>query len=216
MSWNYFKSNWFSISCVCILLLIAVNRYQNKLMFQNTLQSGQNTARPGVNTNESEFSLGTEKQVKRQAREIDAGTAGSFLRRFSKVAVSERKKFGIPASVLLGTAFINSHAGLDDRVGKSENCFMIPCDDDWEGDTYSVNGCCVRKYETAWDGWRDFSIFMSGQTWFGELKKSAGKDWRKWVNGIRGEDISKVEDFNRRLAEVITYYKLYELDTASN
>jgi 4-alpha-glucanotransferase len=57
---------------------------------------------------------------------------------------------------------------------------------------------------------------MSGQTWFGELKKSAGKDWRKWVNGIRGEDISKVEDFNRRLAEVITYYKLYELDTASN
>lgn len=216
MNWNYFKSNWFSISCVCILLLIAVNRYQNKLMLQNATQSGQNTARPGVNANESEFSLGTEKQVKRQAREIDAGTAGSFLRRFSKVAVSERKKFGIPASVLLGTAFINSHAGLDDRVGKSENCFMIPCDDDWEGDTYSVNGCCVRKYETAWDGWRDFSIYMSGQTWFGELKKSAGKDWKKWVDGIRGEDISKVEDFNRRLAEVITYYKLYELDTASN
>ncbi|MEO0005895.1 MAG: hypothetical protein RJA20_91 [Bacteroidota bacterium] len=216
MNWNYVKSNWFSISCVCILLLIAVNRYQNKLMLQNPPQPRPNTSRPGVNSTEAEFSLGTEKQVKRQAREIDAGTAGSFLRRFSKVAVSERKKFGIPASVLIGTAFINSHAGLDDRVGKSENYFMIPCDDDWEGDTYSVNGFCVRKYETAWDGWRDFSIYMASQTWFGELKKSAGKDWRKWVDGIRGEDISRVDDFNRRLAEVVTYYKLYELDTASN
>lgn len=216
MIWNYFKSNWFSISCVCILLLIAFNRYRNKLVLQSPAGLTQSSPKAGIGEVETEFALGSDNQVQRQAREIDAEVAGGFLRRFSKVAVSERKKFGIPASVLLGTAFINSHAGLDDRIGKSENYFMIPCDDDWEGDTYSVNGCCVRKYETAWDGWRDFSIYISGQTWFGELKKSAGKDWKKWVNGIKGGDISKVSDFNRRLAEVITYYKLYELDGTAN
>lgn len=216
MIWNYFKSNWFSVSCVCILLLIALNRYRNKLIHQTAPELVQNSLKSGVNETDTEFSLGAEKQVQRQSREVDAASAGSFLRRFSKVAVSERKKFGIPASVLLGTAFINSHAGLDDRVGKSENYFMIPCDEEWEGDTYSVNGSCLRKYETAWDGWRDFSIYMSGQIWFGELKKAAGKDWKKWVNGMKGDDISKVDDFNRRLAEVITYYKLYELDVATN
>lgn len=216
MIWNYFKSNWFSVSCVCILLLIAVNRYRSKLIHQTVPELPQNAMKSGVDETDTEFALGSEKQVQRQSREIDAATAGSFLRRFSRVAVSERKKFGIPASVLLGTAFINSHAGLDGRVERSENYFMIPCDNDWEGDTYSVNGNCIRKYETAWDGWRDFSIYMSGQTWFGELKKASGKDWKKWVNGLKGEDISKVSDFNRRLAEVITYYKLYELDAAPN
>lgn len=213
---SYFKSNWFSISCVCILLLIAFNRYRNKLMLQSLPGLTQFSPRAGISETETAFALGTENEARKQAREIDAATAGSFLRRFSKVAVSERKKFGIPASVLLGTAFLNSHAGLDDRIGQSDNYFMIPCDDDWEGETCSVNGACLRKYETAWDGWRDFSIYLSGQTWYGELKKSAGKDWKKWVNGIRGEDISKVNDFNRRLAEVITYYRLYELDTAPN
>jgi hypothetical protein len=216
MIWNYFKSNWFSISCVCILLLVAINRYRNKLMLPSFTGLTQIVPTAGISETETTFALGADNQTQRQAREIDAATAGSFLRRFSKVAVSERKKFGIPASVLLGTAFINSHAGLDDRIGKSNNYFMIPCDDDWEGDTYSANGCCVRKYETAWDGWRDFSIYISGQTWYGELKKSAGKDWKKWVSDIKGADISRVNDFNRRLAEVITYYKLYELDTTSS
>lgn len=212
MIWNYFKSNWFSISCVCILLLVAFNRYRNKLTLPGTPGLTKSLTEEGNNESETAFSLGEDKQVQRQARDIDAADAGSFLRRFSKVAVSEGKKFGIPASVLLGTAFINSHAGLDERIGKSDNFFMIPCDDDWEGDTYSANGHCIRKYDTAWDGWRDFSIYLSGQTWFGEVKKSAGKDWRKWVSGMKGKDISKVGDFNRRLAEVITYYKLHELD----
>ena len=61
-------------------------------------------------------------------------------------------------------------------------------------------------------GWRDFSIHMAGQAWFGALKQSAGKDWRKWAAGIEGEDVTRVKQFNKKLVEVIEYYRLYELD----
>ncbi|MBL7825026.1 MAG: glucosaminidase domain-containing protein [Saprospiraceae bacterium] len=160
----------------------------------------------------SEFSLGAEHVRNNHSTEISESDARSFFKRFAQVAISERKKFGVPSSILLATAFLNSHAGLNDMAIGSNNFFLIRCSEEWEGDTYAADGLCIKKYESAWEGWRDFSIHLSGQTWFGALKKAAGKDWLKWSKGMQGKDVSNIQGYNQKMIEVINYYRLDQFD----
>lgn len=213
MKWQVIQSNWFSAALILLLLIIL---FQKKGFWDTTAATatGSITPSPKNTLKESPSALGLGMESTRAAvpTEVDQDKAEAFLKRFAKVAVSERKVFGIPASVLLATAFLNSHAGSNELAVEAHNFFLVPCTEDWEGETSDDEHNCVRKYETAWAGWRDFSIYLSGRAWFGDLKQSAGKDWRKWAAGVQGQDVSRVKQFNKKLLEVIEYYRLYELD----
>lgn len=213
MKWQIVQSNWFSAALILLLLFIL---FQKKGIWDIVAHkpAGNITEavkKPSKQT-PSALGLGMESVRAAVPSEIDQAQAEAFLKRFAKVAVSERKSFGMPSSVLLAIAFLNSHAGSNELAVQANNFFLVPCTDDWEGETTDDENSCLRKYETAWAGWRDFSIQMAGQAWFGGLKQSAGKDWRKWAEGIHGADISRVKQLNKKLVEVIEYYRLYELD----
>lgn len=211
MNWNFFKTNWFSFA-LAALLLAAILRsrgfFNERPMFPNSPDT------PGIALRNSSTALGLAMEPERQATPQETGraTAEAFLKRFAKVAVSEKKKFGVPASVLLAIAFVNSNSGQSQAVNEANNFFALPCTEDWEGDRVSIGARCYRKYETPWFSWRDFSIYLAGQSWFGSLKQEAGEDWRKWINSLEGKGISNMKNFNVKLKEVIEYYRLFELD----
>ncbi|MCB9345107.1 MAG: glucosaminidase domain-containing protein [Lewinellaceae bacterium] len=214
MNWSFIKTNWFTIALLLLLIAAIVKSNLNFLGSKNSaaslMLSGQSWASPNK---ETAFGLAGE-----QSRQIASGpdisqaSASAFFKRFSSVAITERKKFGIPASVLLSLAFLNSHAGQDPSAKLVNNYFATPCTEDWEGEAASVDNRCIRKYETAWYSWRDFSIYVSSQVWFGAIKQKAGKDWERWCKLLNGKDISSVGNLGSKMAEVISYYKLYELD----
>lgn len=214
MTWNFIKTNWFSIA-LGVLLVAAILQGGSKFSLGDrfapvTSKTAGLTPEKKSNTT---LGLASEPRLnKASTTEIDQSTATAFLRRFASVAISERKKFGVPASILLATAFLNSQSGMTDAVLEANNFFALPCSSDWEGESVTLQDRCVRKYETPWASWRDFSIFLSSQEWFGRLRKSAGKDWQKWASGMEGSDISTVAGFNQKMSEVISYYRLYELD----
>lgn len=214
MTWNFFKTNWFSFALV-LLVLIAILRGSGKFLLQNYMSAEKSRERAMVSESRSptHFSLGAEPGNRpAQPLEVDQATATAFLKRFAPVAVSERKKFGVPASILVAAAFLNSNVGLSDAATEANNYFAIPCTKDWEGGSASLDNLCVRKYETAWASWRDFSIFLATQDWYGGLRQSAGNDWQKWAKGMNGKNISPVSNFGKKLAEVIVYYHLEDLD----
>lgn len=214
MNWNFIKTNWFYLAMGIVLLLYGVRKY------------------PGLNPfNPSNKATGSEKTTEKKARskggaallgfvpdgprestidkeEIDATQAEAFLKRFAQVAVSERKKFGIPTSIILACAYSNSLAGQQESASDANNFFALTCSDGWEGETLKIEGKCVRKYESAWASFRDFSIYLSSQEWFGTLKKTAGKDWQQWVEKLDAEGVSKA----KTMRKVIEAYHLEELD----
>ncbi|GAB4493597.1 MAG: hypothetical protein OHK0019_17900 [Saprospiraceae bacterium] len=143
---------------------------------------------------------------------VDKVAAIAFIRRFENVAISERKNFGIPSSIILGCALVNSAAGKADWVNQTNNFFDLACTSDWEGSTATVDGRCLRRYESAWASFRDYSIFLTSQEWFGGVKKSAGKDWQKWVKALAEKDISNSDNFGKELERVIQTHRLYDLD----
>lgn len=214
MNLNFFKTNWFSIALV-LLVLGAILRSKGEFSLQNYFSSknGQ-TETTGLNDKRA-TALGLAMEPARrsaQPLEVDQAIATEFLKRFGPVAVSERKKFGVPASILLAAAFLNSNIGLDDAAVDASNFFSLPCTKEWDGASVTLGDRCVRKYDTAWASWRDFSIYLTTQDWYGDMRQSAGKDWKKWAKGMNSKEISPISNFGQKLAEVITFYHLDQLD----
>ncbi|MDX2134044.1 MAG: glucosaminidase domain-containing protein [Saprospiraceae bacterium] len=153
--------------------------------------------------------LVTPEQPAKAMPPIGEDAARAFFRRFAPVAVSERKKYGVPAAVTLAYAFSNSHAGQKMPAQQANNYFSLPCTSDWEGDTFEQEGVCFRRYETAWESFRDFSVFMSSQEWYGAVRRQSGKDWRGWVKALERNSGPTAA---HTMQAVIEQYGLDELD----
>lgn len=214
MNWNYLKTNWFYFAMGILLLLYAVRKYPNlnplgtpnRSNQKEKITEGKNAKTTGAAL--LGFVTETPKPKGPSTEDVDAAKAEAFLKRFASVAHSERKKFGIPASVILACAYVNSNAGQQDVALKANNFFALPCSDEWEGESLKVNGDCVRRYETAWASFRDFSIFLSSQEWFGALKKSADKNGLKWAEKLGAEGVSNASAMKKVMEE----FDLQELD----
>lgn len=218
MKWKFIKTNWFSIALV-LLVLGAIARKNLRFNTGGAASPGRKeqkevnpekyTAAGGKSTLDI---LPESAGLSRTLPSVDKAAAIAFVRRFEKVAISERKKFGIPSSVLLACAFVNSSAGQRSFVEPANNFFALPCTADWEGETATVDGRCLRKYESAWASFRDFSIYLTSQEWFGSVKKNAGKDWQAWVREIAERDVCDVPNVKNELEKAIQTYRLYDLD----
>lgn len=131
----------------------------------------------------------------------------AYLQRFAKVAKAEKKKFGIPASVILGAAIVRSKAGQEILSTHHHNHFGLPCGNGWDGQSVEINNKCYREYENAWNSFRDHSIFISNQLDVASLKNAPYNQWLKPL-----EKIMKLKGFSRQLEVVIQKNDLTRFD----
>ncbi|MBK8969216.1 MAG: glucosaminidase domain-containing protein [Lewinellaceae bacterium] len=218
MYWDFIKKRWFTIALLLILLIAAVRK--NLHVGGDDAAAPASNERPEIYTEEpasaksaSMLNLGGgEKAARVPLPDIDEATAVTFLQRFGKTMVAEQQKFGVPASVLLACAYVNSFSGRRGCAREANNYLAIPCTQDWDGPQTNFNGACFRQYNTAWESIRGFSLFLGQKPWFAALKKSAGQDWKAWAKGLAKHNVSDVQQFEAELVRVIEAYRLYELD----
>ncbi len=217
---KFFKTNWFYIALSLLVIGAVVRKNfrtgspgklpQEQAKKAEKFTADQRSSEEGV----SLFGgIPSGPRTLKKLPEIDAATAESFLRRFGKVTPVEQQKFGVPASVLLAAAYVNSYAGQRDMANSANNYFALMCSGDWQGRTMAFDGRCYRQYERPWDSFRDFSRMLAAQPWYAEGKKSAGRDWQAWVKLLDGKGLSDVEDFGAETEKVIRGYRLFELDS---
>jgi flagellum-specific peptidoglycan hydrolase FlgJ len=214
---HFFKKNWFAIALL-LLTLIAVARRKIQLPVELPFPVAGSPEKytadaegPAAATSKLGF-LPEETPGKRRLPEIPEAEAEAFLRRFSKVARSESRKFRAPASVLLAHAYVNSFAGRRNTALDANNFTALVCGADWEGPTIQLDGCCFRQYKTPWESYRDFSIFLAGQNWVAETRAKAGMDWKPWVEAFDQNRLSNVADYAGQMERIIKAYRLFELD----
>lgn len=138
-------------------------------------------------------------------------TIAAFLRRFSNVAQTEQEKFGIPASIILANALLQSRAGEDDMAGENNNFFALPATADWSGDVAHHRGLRVRAYATAWTSFRDHSLYLTSGH-FTPLTRFSETDYRRWAAGMRELGYGKMEDLDGQLLRTIDRYQLFRFD----
>jgi len=115
MKWKFFKTNWFPIAVIILVLAAIVKK--NWLSVAAHDGKGRDVEKITDNgaiatsqeTQASLFTWASRSSV--NLPDIPETVAIPFLQRFGKVAAGEQEKFGIPASVLLACAYVNSFSG---------------------------------------------------------------------------------------------------------
>ncbi len=213
---KFLKTNWFIIG-IALIVLAAFVRKNLRLAPTNSSDDRTETAPEKFTQKETDpktTALLGWKPDGGDARfsEPDEATAMAFITRFGKVAVGEQSKFGIPASVLVASGLVNSFAGGRDLATGANNFFAMPCTPTWTGKTSTSNGKCFRRYDTAWDSFRDFSVAVSGQPDFLKMKKSVKNSPEKWLENLEQAGFSDVQNFSEEALKLVKKYRLQDLD----
>lgn len=214
MIWIFLKKRWFPLALV-LLVLVALLRKNIRINLGDPLHKDATekyTREPVAAQSTSLLGITPGSRPAVSFPGVEAAEAVAFLKRFSQVAVAEQEKFGMPASVLLGCAYVNSFAGKRDCATSANNFLAIHCSPDWGGPAITLSGSCFRKYETPWESIRDFNNHLCKNSWYVALRKSAESDWKAWAEALAGHRASDVEHFKEELTKVIETYRLDDLD----
>lgn len=118
-----------------------------------------------------------------------------YVSRFSKVAIREMEEFGIPASIKMAQAILESDAGTSDYAVYENNFFGRPLAD--------------GQYENAWQNWRAHSKYLAEEH---PALFSNGSSYKKWARGLKKSGYSTRRNYDQKLIQLVEKYQLYLLD----
>lgn len=139
-------------------------------------------------------------------------TPQKYLEKFSPVAVSLSQETGVPASIILGIAMLESGSGTSKNARLLRNHFGIVGKNNLakRGFTYRS---MYREYTTDTASYRHFTKVVMKKKWFATMKGS--DDYEQWLNKlIRSGYSTAGQVWVSRVRSMIKKYKLYELDDA--
>ena len=151
------------------------------------------------------------------AKSLSSSEVQAFIKRYSPVAITEMEKFGIPASIKMGQAMIESRAGTSRLAVNNNNFFGMKC--------FSKNckkGHCsnatddhhkdfFRIYSSVWESFRAHSLLLEGNRY--APLKNYGTDYKKWARGLKKAGYATDKKYDKKLINVIEKYKLYKYDS---
>ena len=153
----------------------------------------------------------TSSKAEPELSAIDEKVIESYLKRFAQVAISERKKYGVPSSIILANALYHGFAGKRDMAQQGNNHFAIKCEGDWQGESGTYHEDCYRHYENAWTSFRDHSLYVTSGK-FAHLRQLESTDYKSWARELEKADFSEFPKLEKNLIEIIEKYGLHQLD----
>lgn len=149
-----------------------------------------------------------------------------YIDQFKNICISEAKRTGIPASIKMAQALIESAAGSSKLALESNNHFGIKCGSSWVGETYWVEDdefdslnikkkSCFRVYtnpENSFVAHSDFLTDPKKQSRYGFLFQYDRTDYRNWAFGLKSAGYASNGDYANILIKVIEENGLYLLD----
>ena len=147
----------------------------------------------------------------------------SYIEQHKYLAIDEMVRSGIPASITIAQAIVESNAGASRLARESNNHFGIKCKDYWEGNTYSFPDddrdekgnlipSCFRKYDSVTDSYKDHSQFLMTTDHYKPLFTYDKTDYESWAMGLEICGYASEEGYADKLIRTIKLYNLHELD----
>lgn len=114
-------------------------------------------------------------------------TRAEYIAQWKDVAIDQMEKHGIPASITLAQAILESGDGNSELARKANNHFGIKCHD-WQGkksyhDDDKRNEC-FRKYRNAQESFDDHSVFLQRSRYL-FLFEYKVTDYKSWAKGLK-------------------------------
>ncbi len=150
----------------------------------------------------------------------------TYIQLYKHIAVSEMMRTGIPASIKLGQAILESACGQSDLACKANNHFGIKCGNDWSGKSYKKEDddyeegklvkSCFREFSTVYDSYIAHSEFLTDPgkaKRYGFLFDLSSSDYKGWARGLSKAGYATDPQYADRLIDIIERYELFRYDT---
>ena len=143
-------------------------------------------------------------------------TPEEYIYTWRHIAVEHMEVYGIPASITMGQAILESGYGNGYLARVANNHFCIKCKGSWTGATITYAddnpNDCFRVYESAEDSFRDHADFLNSGTRYDFLFGYDADDYKNWAKGLKKAGYATAPDYAERLIGVIERYNLHLLD----
>ena len=147
----------------------------------------------------------------------------NYIAQFAELSVIEMHRTGVPASITLGQAILESNSGTSTLALKSNNHFGIKCKSWWNGSSYyhkdddkdqygNLIKSCFRAYDRIEDSYIDHSNFLKQSGHYAQLFQLEKNDFEGWANGLKQCGYATDTAYSKKLINIIKKYKLYLFD----
>ncbi|MGK6352507.1 glucosaminidase domain-containing protein [Parapedobacter sp. DT-150] len=139
----------------------------------------------------------------------------AYIEQYKDIAIAEMERYGIPASIKLAQALLESGNGNSTLAREANNHFGIKCTPEWVGgQTFQDDdrrNDCFRVYERAEESFKDHSQFLLRKRYAAlfELDKD---DYKGWARGLKSAGYATNPRYADLLIDLIERYQLHQFD----
>lgn len=140
----------------------------------------------------------------------------NYIDSIDSIAVEQSRNFGIPASIIIAQAVIESASGTSVLATHANNHFGIKCSTVWQG-RYMLKrdekpNACFRAYDSMIQCFEDYSRIISTRARYKFLFSYPTTDYKKWAFGLKKAGYATNPKYAQVLIKFIEKYKLYKYD----
>ncbi len=139
-----------------------------------------------------------------------------YIEKYQVLAINEMNRSGIPASITMAQACLESSDGNSTLSKMSNNHFGIKCKSTWTGKTVKYDDDekneCFRKYTSVEDSYIDHTDFLMNNPRYSALFQLRSDDYVGWAHGLKNAGYATAKDYAHRLIKIIEDYQLFRLD----
>lgn len=147
-------------------------------------------------------------------------TKQEFIDKYKEIAIQQQLKYGIPASITLSQAILESGYGTSAQAKECNNFFGIQAGDSWKGETikYIDNGDKhpFRKYSSPEQCFEDHSKILTVNNGMvaQACKKISATDYQGWAKALAYSPYheSNPKKYQQSLLREISDYNLHSID----
>lgn len=140
-----------------------------------------------------------------------------YIAQYKKVAITESKKLGMPASIKLAQAILESNAGRSKIAQQNNNHFGIKC-----REYGCLPGHCSNffddshhdffvKFGKVSDSYQAHNQFLQKER-YKHLFKLSRKNYKAWAMGLEKAGYASGKDYGGKLIRLIERFDLHKLD----
>ena len=138
----------------------------------------------------------------------------TYIEKWKETAIQQQADYGIPASITMAQALLESAAGQSELARKANNHFGIKCTNDWFGGVYYYDAerknDCFRKYRDAAESFKDHSLFLK-RSRYSTCFEIAIEDYEGWARRLKECGYATDKLYPQKLIRIIETYGLDKL-----
>lgn len=139
-----------------------------------------------------------------------------YILKYQSLAIREMNRSGIPASITMAQACLESGDGMSALSQSSNNHFGIKCRAEWMGEKVYFDDDekneCFRKYNTIEESYIDHTDFLIQNPRYRSLFDNGSTNYKGWAKGLKQTGYATDNRYDDKLIEIIDKFQLYKLD----